>query len=1017
MTIDHDVDLSKIRLPEVPEALRATLEAGRPVAWSEPLTIRTYDAEAPSAYPMFLDHRVYQGSSGKVYPIPFTERVSDEGRPREWQAVHLENEYVRLVVLPELGGRIHIGYDKTTDYDFFYRNNVIKPALVGLAGPWVSGGVEFNWPQHHRPATYLPVESSIEWGDDGSVTVWCADHDPFARMAGQHGVRLRPGSTVVELAVRLHNRTSERQTFLWWANVAAAVNDDYQSFFPEDVRYVADHARRALTAFPAADRPYYGVDYPALADARPGADRVDWYRNIPVPTSYMIVDSQDDFFGGYDHGAGAGFVHWAERRVSPGKKQWTWGDEPFGHAWDAQLTDGDGPYVELMAGVYTDNQPDFSWLLPGETKVFSQYWYPLPALGPAHQATPDAAVHVRRDAAGRVEAALFAVTSPRPRATLRVRAGGAVVASRVEDLVPGVAVELAVAAGDGSGGAAGAVGGAGSVVTAVELLDESGRVLVRWEPSDVSDEEPWVADEPMLPEQVESVEELYLTGLHLSQFRHPTRSPLGYWRAALARDPGDVRTNLALADHEYRAGEYEKALEHVQTALARLTRRNANPLDAEAFYLAGLVLRRLGRHVEAEQFFGKAGWDGTWAAAAGFELAASLSRRGRTRAALRVLDTLDGVVSHDSRRAVLRALLLRRTTAGSAGSAGVAGVGGGENELGGLRAEGAAEAVLRAELALEPLNPTVRALLGLPGPVDASLLLDVALDLLAAGTLPEALEVLSTVTSLPPTAAGNVVPVAHYVAASAHEALGDHAAASASRAAARSSDLTWAFPHGLDAHDALRAALAAEPSDAVARHLLGMLLYSHGRRAEALALWTEAVEAGLAEPVLLRNAALASYNIAHDDTRAWDLYERAVQLAPHDARLRYEQDQLAARLGHSTAERLARLEGVEQLVLGRDDFTIEYVGLLVAEGRAAAAHGILLGRPFHPWEGGEGRVIAAWDATLEALGLPLTDPPAHLGEARAHYTPPAAVRDDGVTDYFATSLPELLLFARASPTP
>ena len=265
----------------------------------------------------------------------------------------------------------------------------------------------------------------IEHDPDGTATVWCHDHDPFARMSAQHGIRLRPGSSVVELVVRLHNRTKDRQTFLWWANVAARVHDGYQSFFPEDVRYVADHARRALTAFPQADRPYYGVDYPALAAAEPGADRIDWYRNIPVPTSYMIVDSAQDFFGGYDHAAGAGFVHWAERRVSPGKKQWTWGDAPFGHAWDAQLTDADGPYVELMAGVYTDNQPDFSWVLPGETKTFTQYWFPIPAIGPASQATPDAAVHVDRDTGLR---AVAAVTSVQRGAVLRVLRGGSVIA-------------------------------------------------------------------------------------------------------------------------------------------------------------------------------------------------------------------------------------------------------------------------------------------------------------------------------------------------------------------------------------------------------------------------------------------------------------------------------------------------------------------------------------------------------------------------------------------------------------
>jgi tetratricopeptide (TPR) repeat protein len=960
-----------IVLPEAAGAARAGLDRGDAVAWNEPLHIVTYEAAEPSIHPMYLDHRVYQGSSGTVYPIPFTEGIADEGVVREWQAIHLENEFVRLVVLPELGGRIHIGYDKTTGYDFFYRNNVVKPALVGLAGPWISGGVEFNWPQHHRPGTYLPVETTIEQSDDGSVTVWCHDHDPFTRMSAQHGIRLRPGSSVVELAVRLHNRTSERQSFLWWANVAARVHDEYQSFFPEDVRYVADHARRALTAFPAADRPYYGVDYPALAAAHEGADRIDFYRNIPVPTSYMIVDSQQDFFGGYDHAAGAGFVHWAERRLAPGKKQWTWGDAPFGHAWDDQLTDGDGPYVELMAGVYTDNQPDFSWLLPGETKVFSQYWYPIPAIGAAHQATTDAAVHVERN--GRVTAR-FAVTSRRPGATLRILADGVVVATATADLEPGLPATLETDA-ELSG------------LIAVELLDVDGSVLVRWTPTDAADDEPWVADEPPLPEEIDSVEELSLTGLHLQQNRHPTRSPLPYWRAALDRDPGDVRTNLALADRAYRSGRFTVALEHAERAIARLTRRNANPTDTEAFYLAGLILARLGRETEAQQLFGKAGWDGTWAAASGVELVRSLLRTGRQRAALRVLDTLDGIVGHDTRRIALRALILRTR---------------GEEE--------ASSGIARAALVADPLDATLRILAGRDVGADAGLLLDVALDLKLAGAADDALRLIEAAIAAPIRPSGNVRPLAAYIAAEIHEGRGDQDAAARERSRARELDLRWAFPSGLDALQALESAVEAEPDDAVAQSLLGMLLYAHGRRRDAASAWNRAIESGRHDPVLLRAAALAAYNVEHDEDKAWRLYSQAVEAAPTDARIRYEQDQLAARLGHSAAQRLAALRPVEDLVLTRDDFAIAYVRLLVAEGAAAEAHSILRTRPFHPWEGGEGQALAAWDLALAALGLPLVDPPATLGEARAAYVPPAAVREDGVTDYFATSLPELLLF-------
>ncbi|WP_062464065.1 DUF5107 domain-containing protein [Demequina soli] len=961
-----------IALPDAPATLAAELAAGGAIAWSEPVPIRTYEAGAPSPYPMYLDKRVYQGSSGKVYPLPFTESIADEPVTRDWRAVHLENAYVRLMVLPELGGRIHVGYDKTTCYDFFYRNNVIKPALVGLAGPWISGGVEFNWPQHHRPATYLPVETSIETGADGSVTVWCYDHDPFARMSAQHGIRLRPDSSVVELVVRVHNRTSERQTFLWWSNVAARVHDDYQSFFPEDVRYVADHARRALTAFPEADRPYYNVDYPALAAQQPGADRIDFYRNIPVPTSYMIVDSQEDFFGGYDHAAGAGFVHWAERRVSPGKKQWTWGNAPFGHAWDDQLTDGDGPYVELMAGVYTDNQPDFSWLLPGETKVFSQQWYPIPAIGPAHAATPDAAVNVMRDDA---LVATFAVTSPQRGAVARLLDGDAVLAERIVDLAPGETATLSHPAFTGA--------------ESFELRDAEGGLLVRWATVEAPDEQPWVAEEPPAPADTATVEELYLTGLHLSQYRHPTRSPMEWWEEALRRDPGDARTHLAIADRWYRAGRYADALPHIETALARQTRRNANPLDAEAFYLAGLVLARLGRDDEAERAFGKAGWDGTWAAAAGLELARSHARRGRNRAALRVLESLDGTVGHDTRRTAVRAILLRRS---------------------GRAAE--AQALLERALEADRLDATLRVLAGRPVAPDPGMLVDVALDLAKAGDVPGALEALDVAIAAPPNGSGNVRPVAQYLAAMLLDGAGRRGEAARRRAAARGTDRALAFPRGLDAHDALVAAIAADPADAAARALLGMLLYAHDRRAEAAHEWEAAIALGLEDPVLLRNAGLAAYNVAHDDALAWTRYAQALAAAPRDARLLYERDQLAVRLGHGAAERLGALRPLEESVLTRDDLTIEYVELLVTAGEAARALAILTSRAFHPWEGGEGRALAAWDRANAALGHGVVDPPRSLGEARALYAPPAPVREDGVTDYFATSLPELLLFAR-----
>src|ERR1700722_5526673 len=384
--------------------------------WKEDIVIPTYLPAAPDLNPMFLDRRVYQGSSGKVYQLPFTDRIAEKKTDRHWSAVWLENRYLRLMILPEIGGRIHVAQDKTNGYDFIYRQKVIKPALVGLAGPWISGGVEFNWPQHHRPATFLPADVEIEEHDDGAKTVWLGDHDPMRRMKEMHGVCLHPDKAYVEIKVRAYNRTEFSQPFLWWANIGVEVDETYQSFFPPDAQHVADHAKRATSEYPLCRGRYYGIDYgrrahggvaesemprlfvpPHCGGKAPvdyAPNDLTWFANIPTPCSYMCLDTKEDFFGGYDHGKNAGILHVADHHIAPGKKQWTWGNHEFGYAWNRNLADDERPYIELMAGVYTDNQPDFSFLQPGETKTWSQFLYPFQKIGPAVHANRDAALHL-----------------------------------------------------------------------------------------------------------------------------------------------------------------------------------------------------------------------------------------------------------------------------------------------------------------------------------------------------------------------------------------------------------------------------------------------------------------------------------------------------------------------------------------------------------------------------------------------------------------------------------------------
>jgi len=225
--------------------------------WAEQVSIPTYRIGTPDKNPMFLERRVYQGSSGGVYPHPIVERVFDDLEDRDYTAIFLENRYLKIMLLPEIGGRVQMALDKTNGYHFIYYNRTIKPALVGLTGPWISGGIEFNWPQHHRPSTFDPVDWRIESNADGSMTAWMGEIEHMFRTKGMAGFTLYPDTAVLEIKVQLYNRTSESQSFLWWMNSAVHVNDDYRSIFPPDVHAVIDHGRRDVSSFPIATGTYY----------------------------------------------------------------------------------------------------------------------------------------------------------------------------------------------------------------------------------------------------------------------------------------------------------------------------------------------------------------------------------------------------------------------------------------------------------------------------------------------------------------------------------------------------------------------------------------------------------------------------------------------------------------------------------------------------------------------------------------------------------------------------------------
>lgn len=903
-------------------------------AWRETVVIPTYEVGTPEKNPIFLEKRVYQGSSGVVYPYPVIERISDEKVDKEWHAIWIENEYIKVMILPELGGRVQMAYDKIKQRHFVYYNHVIKPALVGLTGPWISGGIEFNWPQHHRPSTYLPVDSTIEENEDGSVTVWVNEMEKMFHQKGMAGFTLRPGKAYLEIKGRLYNRTNMPQTFLWWANPAVAVNDYYQSVFPPDINAVFDHGKRAVSSFPIATGTYYKMDYSAGVD-------ISNYKNIKVPTSYMGVNSMYDFEGGYENDTQAGMLHVANHHVSPGKKQWTWGNGDFGQAWDRNLTDEDGPYIELMAGVFTENQPDFTWLMPYEEKRFTQYFMPYRELGVVKEATKDLIMNIdfvddqgkvtQENTSGKVNFKLFATSKQEVRVILDDKEGECY--DKVVTLSPEKVLDETIEVGDSSWY---------NLAFTIKSLD--GKNLMIWEHEDDEIRPiPDPAEAALLPEQIKTNDQLYLTGLHLEQYRHATYNPVDYYEEALRRDPMDYRCNNALGLWYIRKCRFDKAEKYLRRAVKVLMKRNPNPYDGEPIYNLGLVLKYQGNIWEAYDMFYKSTWNGAWQDAGFFECAQISVMQHRMDDASEEIENSLIRNTHNHKARALKAAILRLTDKKD-------------------------EAVAWCEESLKIdqfnygclfelflstddkkyLDKMVEMMHGMPNNYD-----ELALDYAGAGLYGEALKVLQAAIDNKA-----ITPMTYYYLGWVlrKKDTDDWEIAESAYDQASKYPSDYCFPNRPEAVLALNDAMHMNKKDAKAPYYLGCLYYDKRQYDVAMEVWRESAEIDAKFPTVWRNLALGLFNKEHKGEKAVKCMEKAFLLDIADARILMELDQLYKRLGYDHAMRLKHLQQYPELIAKRDDLLLEEIILLNQTGQYEEAMKKLDAHQFHPWEGGEGKV-------------------------------------------------------------
>lgn len=907
--------------------------------WEEEILLPTYGIGKPEKNPMFLEKRVYQGSSGVVYPYPVIEKIEDTCEDKSYHAIYLENEYIKVMILPELGGRVQMAYDKLKKRHFIYYNHVIKPALVGLTGPWISGGIEFNWPQHHRPSTFLPVDYSIEKRADGSAVVWVSERERMFHQKGMAGFTLRPGRAVLEIQGKVYNPTPIPQTFLWWANPAVAVNEYYQSVFPGDVNAVFDHGKRDVSRYPIATGTYYKMDYSAGVD-------ISRYKNIPVPTSYMAIRSKYNFVGGYENDTRAGVLHVANHHVSPGKKQWTWGNSDFGQAWDRNLTDTDGPYIELMTGVYTDNQPDFTWLQPYEEKTFTQYFMPYRELGVVKNASSDLLMNIEPD--GDAACLKLFATSVQNGLHVLVTKAGTPVLDTVENISPEHLFETSVPVPDLKD-------------VSVSVYGASGKLILSWEPEpDEIKEVPDPAKAALDPKEVRTTEQLYLTGLHLEQYRHATYAPTDYYEEALLRAPDDVRNNNAMGLWLIRKGQFGKAEVYLRRAVKTLTERNPNPYDGEPLYNLGLSLKYQGKTEEAYDFFYKACWNAAWQDAGYYSLAQLSAAKGNWEDALYEIDKSLLRNWHNLRGRHLKAIILRR-----------------------LGRTDEALTFIENSLSIDRFNFGCGLekyfISGNEADKDALIVLmrreahnyeELALDYASAGCWEEALFVADMAIH---ASVSNQTLLHYYKAWFLLKLERIDEGQEVIRIAEKQSP-DCCFPNALDAILALQAVIDFAGRAPKACYYLGNLWYDKRQYTEAIALWEKSAKQDGAFPTVLRNLSLAYFNKLNKQQEAVLLLEKAFALDTTDARILMELDQLYKRLNRPHADRLAFLERNKEVAFTRDDLYLEYVTLLNQLGRYEEAVQMIAARKFHPWEGGEGKVPAQYQlARVEIVKKLLND--------------------------------------------
>jgi tetratricopeptide (TPR) repeat protein len=884
----------------------------------------TYPVAEPDKNPVFFKNEAYQGASRRYYPYALNDQYTGERIDHPWKTLILENEYIELGITPEIGGKLYYATDKTNDYHFIYKNNVVKPSNIGMTGAWVSGGIEWCVMHHHRPSTFLPVDYTIKENSDGSKTIWVGEYEPHQSTRWIIGVTVFPGKSYFKTEGRIYNSSPLTHTFLFWANVAAHANENYQTVFPPSAQVVTFHSKTAFTRWPYSTDRYAGGDFTSGVD-------ISWWKNVERHNSFFVHDLKEDFMGGYDHGKNAGTVHIGDHNIVKGAKLWEWGAGERGQATEGRLTENDGPYVELMVGAYSDNQPDYSWIRPYEVKRWEQYWYPVKGIKGFKNANINAAVNLEKQDNNQVFLGYYS-TQELKKAKIVLKYRDKVIFEKELSLSPENPFAESIKVSKGFE--------PGDLYTELVNL-ETGEIMIDYrhiEPVAVEElNERWRGYPA--PEEIETVEELYLTGSRVEQFHAPRHNPMDWYLEALKRDPGDIRTNTAVGNIFLKRGDYGKAREHLLIAIERLTRDYTRPSTGEALYLYGLTLKALGLNDDAADTLYRAAWDYAYHSAAYYQLAQISVMKGNLEKALYQVNEALSTNSRSNLALALKSTVLRK-----------------QGDLQGAKAildqvmetdpldfrlkndyylvEKIAGQTEKAQKILSSLNKEMRDY--------HENYLELALGYVNDGCLQEAEDVLIRFNSKHPI-------VLYYLGYIYHMDKKQDKAMSYFLEAAKQ-PVDYVFPHRLKTIEVLNTALKYKPDDGKAYYYQGNILYEKQPEI-AIENWKKAVNKSPELAVAYRNIGWGYYRHFDDAQSAIGYYEKAIALNANEAIYYTELDALYEMRNTPVATRLKLFDGKNEVVKNRDDAFIRQISVLTLAGQADKAVQYLDGVEFAYREG------------------------------------------------------------------